>query len=105
VPRFRVVKPKNPYEVLGVPRGASDDQIRDAQQRAAKEYHSDRDGVDAVKEQRLKEINAAAALLRDPVQKARLDAQLAEEDRLRAAAAAAPPPNVSACSVVWLMVL
>jgi curved DNA-binding protein CbpA len=80
------VAPKNAYEVLGLPRGATDDQVRDVQQRVAKEYHSDRDAYDAAKEHRLKEINGAAAELRDPARRAALDQRLALEDRIREAA-------------------
>jgi hypothetical protein len=78
-----LVAPKNAYQVLGIPRGASDDHVRDVQQRAAKAYHSDTNRFDAAKEQRLKKINAAAAELRDPARRAALDRRLAEEDRIR----------------------
>ena len=58
------IRPTDPYEVLGVPQGASQDEIKTAWRRLAKQYHPDRAAglgpeLKALAEQRMKEINAA----------------------------------------------
>jgi DnaJ-class molecular chaperone len=64
---------RNPYDVLGVSAGASDDDIRAAFRRLAKEHHPDKNPGDAGAEERFKEVNAAYALLSDPVARGRFD--------------------------------
>lgn len=52
----------NPYEVLGVPQGASDDEIKHAYRELVKKYHPDQYGDNPLKdlaEEKLKEINEA----------------------------------------------
>src|SRR5438132_14224038 len=52
------------YEILGVERGASDDEIRRAFRRAAQRYHPDVDKSDGA-EDRFKELNEAYRVLSD----------------------------------------
>ena len=61
------------YEILGVSRGASDEDIRRAFRRLARQYHPDvnRDGGAEI---RFKEINAAYEILSDPDKRQRYDA-------------------------------
>src|SRR5436305_14769639 len=57
------------YEVLGVGKGASADEIKKAFRRAAIEHHPDRGGDEA----KFKEINEAYEVLKDPAKKQRYD--------------------------------
>lgn len=56
---------KDYYEVLGVPKTATADEIKKAYRTLAFKYHPDRNAGDAVAEEKFKEVNAAYDVLGD----------------------------------------
>ena len=64
---------RNPYEVLGVERSASADEIKSAYRKLALKYHPDRNPGDQEAEERFKELSEAYATLRDPASRERFD--------------------------------
>lgn len=54
---------RDPYEVLGIPQGASDDEIKAAYRKLAKKYHPDLNGGSAEAEVKMKEVNEAYNIL------------------------------------------
>jgi curved DNA-binding protein len=64
---------KDPYEILGVARDASQEQIKQAYRRLVMEYHPDRNRGDKAAEQRFKEVQAAYEVLGDPQRRAQYD--------------------------------
>ena len=61
------------YEVLGVSKGASDDEIKKAYRQSAKKYHPDLHPGDKECEEKFKEVNEAYEVLSDADKKARYD--------------------------------
>lgn len=57
---------RDPYEVLGVPKGASEDEIKTAYRRLAKKYHPDLNPGDPVAAQKMNEINEAYDRIKNP---------------------------------------
>ncbi len=74
---------RDPYETLGVDKGASDDEIRRAYRKLARTHHPDV-SKEADAEERFKEIGEAYALLSDEERRAEWD---------RYGAAGPPPPG------------
>lgn len=64
----------DPYTVLGVARTASDDDIRKAFRKLAKQYHPDLNPGDKAAEAKFKEISQANELLSDAEKRRRFDA-------------------------------
>lgn len=64
---------RDPYEVLGVGRDASPDEIKAAFRKMAAKHHPDRNPNDPGAQDRFKEINSAYQLLSDPKKRAMFD--------------------------------
>jgi curved DNA-binding protein len=69
---------KDYYQILGLERSASVDDVRKAYRKLAMKYHPDRNPGDKSAEERFKDINEAYQVLSDPGKRARYD-QLGSE--------------------------
>src|SRR6185436_3739348 len=61
------------YDILGVTRKATSDELKSAYRKKAKELHPDRNPGDAKSEQQFKELNEAYDILRDDQKRAAYD--------------------------------
>lgn len=64
---------RDPYQILGVERGASDDELKRAFKRLAARHHPDRNPDDPAAQERFSEVNAAYQMLSDPKKRAMYD--------------------------------
>lgn len=64
---------KNPYEVLGVARDATDADIKKAYHKLVMKYHPDRNPDNKDAEEKFKEVNNAFDILKDPQKRAAYD--------------------------------
>ena len=65
---------KDYYQILGVPRNASDDEIKKAYRKLAMQYHPDRNlGKEKWANEKFKEINEAFCVLGDPEKRKQYD--------------------------------
>ncbi len=64
---------KNPYEVLGVARDATDADIKKAYHKLVMKYHPDKNPGDKSAEEKFKEVNNAFDILKDPQKRAAYD--------------------------------
>jgi DnaJ-class molecular chaperone len=64
---------RNPYDVLGVPKGASEAEVKKAFRRAAKQHHPDQNRSDPRAAERFAEVNAAYEILGDQEKRGQFD--------------------------------
>jgi curved DNA-binding protein len=64
---------KDYYQILGISRSASTEEIRKAYRKLAMQYHPDRNPDDKQAEERFKELNEAYQVLNDPQKRAHYD--------------------------------
>src|SRR5216683_7120850 len=65
--------PRDPYEVLGVARSASEDEIKRAYRKLARQHHPDRNPGDKQAETRFKEVQDAYDVLSDKEKRQQYD--------------------------------
>jgi DnaJ-class molecular chaperone len=92
------VKFQDYYVVLGVPRTATEDDIKKAYRKLARKYHPDVNPGDTTAEEKFKDIGEAYAVLSDPEKRQRYD-QLGEN--WKAGADFTPPPGWEGVHVAY----
>ena len=65
---------RDPYEVLGVPSSATDEEVKKAYRNLARKYHPDLNPNDPTAKQKFQEINEANEVLSDPEKRKKYDA-------------------------------
>src|SRR5271168_3692239 len=65
--------PRDYYEVLGVAKGASEEEIKKAYRKLARQFHPDRNPGDKQAETRFKEVQDAYDVLSDKTKRAQYD--------------------------------
>ena len=83
---------KDYYEVLGVKRDASDDDIKKAYRKLARKFHPDLNPGDKAAEEQFKQVQAAYDVLANPEDRKLYD-QYGENWRAVKSGAGAPPPD------------
>lgn len=84
------VKFKDYYEILGLPRNATDKDIKVAYRKLARQHHPDANKGNKSSEEKFKEINEAYEVLKDPAKRQRYD-QLGSN--YKSGADFQPPPD------------
>ena len=64
---------KNYYSVLGLNKGASDEEIKKAYRKLAMQYHPDRNADDSKAEEKFKKVSEAYAVLSDKKKRGQYD--------------------------------
>ncbi len=74
---------KNPYTVLGVSENATDDEIRNAYRKLAKQYHPDLNPNDPVAAQKMNDVNVAYDQIKTAEKRAAFRAEQAQSNSYR----------------------